>query len=204
MLILGVFLAGCTGGKKLIAEKDMEITERDQEIAQLQQEIDQLENAANGERDRADELNAELAQALGDLQEKEKLFLDLKNGASEVTMPNTATFASGSNELSSEGKEIIDTIWSVLDKYPDREILIEGHTDNVPIAGTLQQRFQTNWELSTARALAVLHYVCESHEMDPERLAAMGFGEYRPIVNNDTEEGRATNRRVIIVIRSKA
>ena len=203
VLVFGVVLAGCTN-KNLIAQKDMEISNMDRQIIELEREIDELKHETGTERNRVDELNRDLREALGDLQEKEKLWLKDKEGMSTITMPNTATFASGSTRLTEEGQEIIDTIWSVLQKYPDREILIEGHTDNVPIATEFTNRFTTNWELSAARALAVLHYVCERHKADPERLSAVGCGEHRPVAGNTTEEGRSQNRRVVIVIRGRA
>jgi chemotaxis protein MotB len=88
----------------------------------------------------------------------------------------------------------------VVSNYPDREVLIEGHTDDVPIAEKWQYRFKSNWELSSARAHAVLHYVIKTYGLDPGRVAAVGYGEYRPLVTNDTPEGRATNRRVVITV----
>ena len=80
---------------------------------------------------------------------------------------------------------------------------VEGHTDNVGIALEFQDRFKSNWELSTARATSVVHYLRQKHDMDPNRLAAVGFGEYRPLGNNDTPEGRSQNRRVVIEVGPK-
>ena len=74
---------------------------------------------------------------------------------------------------------------------------VEGHTDNLPIN---TPRFPSNWELSTARATSVIRYLIEEENLDPERLSAAGYGEYRPIDANDTPEGRARNRRVDLVI----
>jgi chemotaxis protein MotB len=199
---IGLLATGCTN-KKIMAQMDQDIADRDTQIAELEQELYRLKFEAGQERTRADELNNDLKRALGDLETKEKLWLDEKSGMATITMPNTATFASGSTELTAEGKAIIDKVWEVLAKYPDRQILIEGHTDNVPIVGMLRERFTTNWELSSARALAVLHYVRDVHQTDPERLAAVGCGEYRPIAENSSELGKAKNRRVVIVVSSK-
>jgi chemotaxis protein MotB len=82
----------------------------------------------------------------------------------------------------------------------DLNIGIEGHTDNVPIK---YSGWKSNWELSTARALSVLHYLEDSKNIDPKRLSATGYGEFQPVTVNDTPEGRQKNRRVEIVILPK-
>ena len=89
----------------------------------------------------------------------------------------------------------------MLDEYPDRGILIEGHTDNVQIATKFRDRFQSNWDLSVARALSVLHHVAATKSTDMSRIGVVGYGEHRPIEENTTAEGRSKNRRVVITIR---
>lgn len=103
-------------------------------------------------------------------------------------------FASGSPELSEAGREVIGGLAPILADF-DNEILIEGHTDTVP----LDQNGYTNWNLSADRALSVLEMLVTS-DINPRRLSATGYGEYRPISDNSTEEGRAANRRVELVI----
>jgi chemotaxis protein MotB len=110
------------------------------------------------------------------------------------------TFRTASDELTREGKDIIDQIWGVIERYPDREILIEGHTDSRPIAPSWRDHFRTNWELSSARAHSVLHYVRGKYNVDPARIGAVGYGEHRPIASNDTADGRKINRRVVITV----
>ncbi|MBC8229206.1 OmpA family protein [bacterium] len=110
-------------------------------------------------------------------------------------------FDSGKAVIKSDGKRVLDKISSLLlNKYPDRQIRVEGHTDNVPISGVLQNRFPTNWELSTARATAAVRYLQEKNGVDSTRLASVGFGQYHPIDTNDTPEGKARNRRIEIVL----
>ena len=198
-LIATVGVTGCTN-QKILANKDREIEARDQTIAELQQEIGRLKSEAGTANDRADQLNDELQQALNSLDEKEKLILDANNDRAMITMPNAVTFASGSADLTDQGKTIIAKVWEVLSRYPERRILVEGHTDNVPIAPEYRDRFATNWELSAARALAVVHYVREEFNTPPGRLAAVGCGEYQPVADNSTMEGKASNRRVVIVV----
>jgi chemotaxis protein MotB len=98
------------------------------------------------------------------------------------------------------GKQILDRIASALKNLQDKDIRVEGYTDNVPLSPKLHDRFPTNWELSTARATNVVRYLVENAGLDPSRLIAAGFGEYHPIISNATEEGRAQNRRIDIVL----
>jgi len=81
----------------------------------------------------------------------------------------------------------------------DKNIRIEGHTDNVPITGSLAQRYPTNWELSAARAINVARYL-QKQAVDPGGLSAIAFGEFRPVADNGTPEGREKNRRIEIVL----
>ncbi len=104
-------------------------------------------------------------------------------------------FASGSTRISEIGREIVDVIGPSLRGFAN-DVLVEGHTDDVP----LTRPGYDNWNLSTDRAVAVLHVLADGHGLDPERLAATGYGEYRPRADNATEEGRSKNRRVELVI----
>ena len=103
-------------------------------------------------------------------------------------------FASGSPVLSAAGREIIDALAPILAGF-DNQVLIEGHTDTVP----LNENGYTNWNLSADRGLAVLE-ILEAGGINPRRLSATGYGEFRPISDNSTDEGRAANRRVEMVI----
>ncbi|MFH1680281.1 MAG: OmpA family protein [Candidatus Eisenbacteria bacterium] len=137
---------------------------------------------------------------MADFKRKDEVLLERKGSLSRVMLSESALFASGSTRLTSHGKQIIDKIAGVLADYPDHEVFIEGHTDNVPIASRYQNRFRSNWELSAARSLSVLHYIREKHRIDPKRLAVVGYGEHRPVAENATEHGRAQNRRVVLAI----
>lgn len=105
-------------------------------------------------------------------------------------------FPSGSAQLRPEARDILAIVGAMLRETPNR-IVVEGHTDSTPI-NTAQ--FPSNWELSTARATAVVHHLIEYQNIAPPRLAASGYGEYQPLVPNDTPERRAYNRRVDILI----
>ena len=110
-----------------------------------------------------------------------------------------ALFESGSAEFVSEGKPILDEIIEVIKRFPEYDINIKGHTDDVPIS---TERFPSNWELSAIRATTVLKYLIQE-EVDPARLTATGYGELLPLVPNDTPENRARNRRVEFVLEKK-
>ena len=117
-------------------------------------------------------------------------------GRMTVKMKDKVLFPSGSALLNAEGKKSLQQIAAALQALKGKVVRVEGHTDNVPTRGG---PFATNWELSTARALAVVRFLQESG-VDPARLGAAGYGEYQPIVPNDTPEGRAQNRRIEIVL----
>jgi Flagellar motor protein len=91
-------------------------------------------------------------------------------------------------------------IAAILAGHPQLKIHVIGHTDNVPIRPEARNRFASNWELSTARALAAVHFLTEKAGVDPRRVGAVGYGEYRPLADNATAEGRARNRRIAITI----
>jgi chemotaxis protein MotB len=115
-----------------------------------------------------------------------------------LRLKESVLFEVGKAELREEAKNVLDMLYEDVFKDLPNNILIEGHTDNVPIH---TPQFPSNWELSTARATSVARYLIEQKGFPPRRLAAMGCGEFRPIADNGTEEGRAKNRRVEFIIR---
>jgi chemotaxis protein MotB len=109
-------------------------------------------------------------------------------------------FESGEGQLTPLGLDIMKQVGEVLASLPNKNIQVEGHTDNNPIYGRLQQQYPTNWELSTARATTVLRFLIEQTGMNPTDFSATGYADTRPAVENDSEEGRAQNRRVELVL----
>ncbi len=112
-----------------------------------------------------------------------------------ITLQDYLLFDSGKAEIKSESKEALIKIAEEL-KTIKNKISIEGHTDNVPISSL---QFKSNWELSTARAVSVLHFFIEQG-LSPDRFTVTGYAEYKPVADNETEEGRAKNRRVEIIL----
>ncbi len=117
-----------------------------------------------------------------------------------LTMLGQVLFESGQAQLTPLGLDIMKQVGDVLETLPNKNIQVEGHTDNNPIYGRLQQQYPTNWELSTARATTVLRFLIEQTGMNPQDFAATGYADTRPAVGNDTAEGQAQNRRVEIVL----
>ncbi len=195
LLALVVLTTGCSNKKEIAA--------KDQEIAELQSRVSSLEGDLATETDRANQLNSDLDVALAEYQQKEQVLLEKIDNKSVITVSDAMMFGSGNVQLTQSATDLLDRVVEVLGNYPDREIRIEGHTDNVGIALEFQERFKSNWELSTARATSVLHYLRRRHDIEAERLAAVGYGEYRPVADNSTPEGRSSNRRVVIEVGPK-
>ncbi|HIE25926.1 TPA: chemotaxis protein MotB [Candidatus Poribacteria bacterium] len=168
-----------------------------EEVSNLSQKVTKIE----AEKEKKEEEFKELQDSLQrEIEAKEITITQLK-GKLTVNLMDKILFDSGKAVIKSDGKRVLDKISRLLlNKYPDRQIRVEGHTDNVPIIGALQSRFPTNWELSAARAIAAVRYLQEKNGVDPTRLAAVGFGQYHPIDTNDTSEGKARNRRIEIVL----
>jgi len=120
-----------------------------------------------------------------------------------VRVLDRVLFRSGSAKILPAGEKVLDKLVPTLAKEED-VIRVVGHTDNVRIGEALEVMYVSNWELSTARAASVVRYFQHRGRIDPKRLEAVGFGEYRPIASNDTAANRARNRRVEIVLTARA
>jgi len=125
-----------------------------------------------------------------------QLTVAIQRGRLVILLPQDVLFSSGSATLGREGQSVIRQVAEVLSEFPDRQFQVEGHTDNVPIA---TERFPSNWELSSARALAVVRLLTESG-VAPGNVSGAAFGEHQPVASNDDVEGRRRNRRIEIVM----
>jgi chemotaxis protein MotB len=126
-----------------------------------------------------------------------KLAVEVRKGKMIVKLPDRILFDPGSTDLKPEGLDTLRQVASALREFPDRDFLVAGHTDNA--ATRRHARFASNWELSTARAVEVVKYM-QSNGVDPRHLAAAGYSEFDPVAQNLSEEGRASNRRIEIVV----
>ena len=138
----------------------------------------------------------ELAAKLRSMVDAGKLKIITRDGRMIIALPNDILFDSGRTEVKADGKAALSRVAQALASVASRKFLVAGHTDNVPIKTEL---FPSNWELSTRRAVEVVHYLV-SQGMNPRVLAAAGYGEFDPIAQNDTAEHRAQNRRIEIVL----
>jgi chemotaxis protein MotB len=148
------------------------------------------------ETKRRNEIYAQFVNRLQSMIDGGQLTVSIDAGRIVINLPNNVLFNSGSASLNAEGQEALAQIGGVLKNFSDRRFQVEGHTDNVPIKSA---RFPSNWELSTTRALAVVHLLTDMG-VTPDNLSAAGFGEFRPRADNDTDEGRKLNRRIEIVM----
>ena len=121
----------------------------------------------------------------------------------KITIVAHLLFESGDDQITPAGREVLQQIKDVLKQVTDKQIHVEGHTDNKPIKPYLRTRFPTNWELSTARATSVVRYLIAEDGLDPTLLSAGGYGNTRPVASNASEEGRRQNRRIEIVLYPK-
>ncbi|HJN77688.1 MAG TPA: OmpA family protein [Myxococcota bacterium] len=117
-----------------------------------------------------------------------------------VTLPGATMFAPGSTRLRSESEMVMDLLSTALNLHLETHVLVIGHTDDTPISGRLKRQYPSNLELSAARAAAVVRSFVSDWGVSPHRFTAAGRGEWRPIVDNATAEGREINRRVEVVI----
>jgi chemotaxis protein MotB len=171
------------------------LTQNDKEkeqIAALQTQVADLQKEKETVAQSAKGLEAEMR---ADLESKDVTISKLQ-GKLTVNILDRVMFDSGEAVLKPAGEAVMRKIGTLLAAHPTLKIHVIGHTDNVPIRG----RFASNWELSAARALAAVHFLTEKAGVDPRRVGAVGYGEYRPIADNSTAEGRAKNRRIAITI----
>lgn len=191
---------------RTIAELRAKLANRNAEILGWQNRVEELSREKSdslAEKEKSiEELKKTYDSLVGEMQEeikKGEITITQLREKLTVNMVEKILFDSGSAVIKGNGKKVLDRVAEILRKITDRQIKVEGHTDNVPIGPAIIDRFPTNWELSTARATMVLRYLQE-RGLDPKLLSAEGYSEYRPVASNETEVGRAKNRRIEIVL----
>jgi len=195
--------------------KDLEkrLSERDQEIGTLRQTAaDRAALAAKLEQERAakeaeilrlSKTHDDLAKSLQDEIAKGDIKLKQVRDRLTINMVDRVLFDSGQAQVKPAGLKVLKQVSDVLKKLTDKQIRIEGHTDNVPIGVKLREKFPTNWELSTARATSVVRYLIEEGGVDRTTMVAGGYADTQPQEGNETEAGKAANRRIEIVLYPK-
>ena len=174
-----------------------EIALRKTELQSRSERVDQLEQMIQNQKQALDELKERLSDALLNFEGK-GLTVEKRNGKVYVSMENKLLFKSGRWDIEPEGKEALKELATVLEENPDIAILIEGHTDNIPFSPKGQ--LESNWDLSTKRATAVVNILLENDNILAENLTAAGRSEFVPIAPNSSAEGRTANRRIEVVL----
>lgn len=179
--------------EKKIASLNRDIINLNSELSDLKELTEKQKKELSRMENQADELEKQLTDEI----KKGEIRLKKYHDRIIINIDDRISFDSGQSELKKNFLPTLAKISKILAQYPEYYIIIEGHTDDVPIKTS---RFRNNWQLSTERALAVLDYLLKNTDLDPRRFSATGYGEYKPIVSNDTKENRALNRRVDIVV----
>lgn len=165
-------------------------------LAESQAQIEDLQKEKEAVVQTHRSLEDEMRAAL----ESKDVTISKLQGKLTVNIVDRVLFDSGEAELKPEGSTVLRKVAAILADHPELKVHVIGHTDNVPIRGGARSRYQSNWELSAARAIAAVRFLSEKAGVDPKRLGAVGYGEFRPIADNATAEGRAKNRRIAITI----
>ena len=192
--------------ERLKMEKESELEklrqQKDEEIGRLhsdkEQEVKRVADSKTRELTDLERAMLELEKSLKSEINDYKAKLNMTERGLVMTFLSEIFFDSGKENIKSEGEEALTKVAQVLNTTVSQlKIAVEGHTDNEPIK---YSNWKSNWELSCARALAVVHYFIDNGQVLPERLSAVGYGEFRPVQSNETLEGRQQNRRVEIII----
>jgi chemotaxis protein MotB len=169
-----------------------------QQIAEQQRRLEQLQGLIDQQKQNTEALRSKINAALVGFNSNE-LTIATKNGKVYVSLQENLLFPSGSAVVNPKGREALSKVAEVLNANSDINVNIEGHTDSIPIRG----KYTDNWDLSTARATAIVRILTDTYKVDAGRVAASGRSRYDPIDTNITSQGRAKNRRTEIILEPK-
>ena len=161
-----------------------------QSVIKLQKEIIRL----------LDDTKKTIETSLKDQIAKQEIEVVNMEDKLKVIFIDKILFDSGSSDINKSGKKLLSRMAGFLRDNKKQHIMIEGHTDNLPLKARLKKRFASNWELSTARAAAIARFLQKKGGLDPKRLSACGYSSYRPVAPNNTKKGRRQNRRIEIIL----
>ena len=171
--------------------KTAENDEETDEIDEIQEKLEEVK------LEQSEQLAERIEEAIEESQMEDMIQIDFTSQYVQLTLKGAILFDSGSASLKSEAMPVIERVALILERYAESDIEIEGHTDSVPIRTS---RFSSNNELSSARALSMFDYLVEHTTLEPAKIKHSGRGEYVPVADNSTPEGRAKNRRIEIKI----
>ena len=184
---------------KALKVKSDELEVKEKLLSDREKSIREMERIIAKQDSITKRLNSVLRNALLGFNPDE-LSVEIKSGKVYVSMSDKLLFRSGSATVEEKGKEALKLLGDVLDKNPDIDILVEGHTDNVPIKTAV---YKDNWDLSVIRATSIVRILSNDYKIASTRMTASGRGEYFPKADNETAEGRAKNRRTEIILSPK-
>jgi chemotaxis protein MotB len=184
---------------KSLDDKSTELLKKERTLRDQEKKLNEMQAILARQDSITDRLNEIVKDALLGFKSDE-LTVKVKNGKVYVSMTDKLLFKSGKATVESKGEEAIEKLSAVLNKNPELDVFIEGHTDNVPIKTEL---YKDNWDLSVARSTNIVRLMATKYQVSPKRLTASGKGEYFPVASNDSSEGRARNRRTEIILAPK-
>ncbi|WP_336766075.1 flagellar motor protein MotB [Paenibacillus sp. USHLN196] len=152
---------------------------------------------AQKEQENLEKLKKRLDQYISKNGLSDQLNTKLNQSELKITISDNALFSSGRADVKPESRSLAKAISSMLQEFPEYEVVVSGHTDNIPISNN---QYKDNWDLSADRALNFLKILLLNTQLDPSKFTPSGYGEYHPIASNDTNTGRAQNRRVEVSI----
>lgn len=193
-------LGSVEGVKAELQEAKVEVRkarEREKRLKGEKERFQALVKKFAEEKNAAVEERLTLEQKLRGMLERQDIMISSLSGKLKVEMASQILFESGSATLKEDGKKVLEQLALAI-KDENQDLVVQGHTDNIPTRGSV--RFPTNWELSASRAISAVRYLEEVCEVPGESLSAAGYGDTRPVADNDTKEGRARNRRIEITL----
>jgi len=180
-------------------QKSAELQAKEKLLSEREAALNDLKKVVARQDSITKRLNDILRDALLGFKSDE-LSVEVRNGKVYVSMSDKLLFKSGSAAIESKGLDAIKVLADVLGKNTEIDILVEGHTDNIPIKTAI---YHDNWDLSVARAISIVRILTDEYRIAPTRLTASGKGEFSPRASNSTPEGRASNRRTEIILSPK-
>ncbi|RMG84537.1 MAG: hypothetical protein D6714_07740 [Bacteroidetes bacterium] len=172
------------------------VREKEQIIAEKQKQLDAIKKLLTERETRLQNIAAELAAAVQPLDSLGKHHeIETVDGNVVLTIYESLLFYAGKTRIRSHGQTMLESVAEVLDKYPQYQFIVTGHTDNKPVKG-----YKDNWSFSALRAAAVVRFFTEDYGLSPAQFSAVGKGEFSPRASNEMSEGRAANRRIEITI----
>lgn len=180
-----------------LQRREDELNRAMREMEEKEQRVNELEDILQRQDSIVEELRHTVSNALLGFQD-EGLSVEIRNGKVYVSLEENLLFATGSTQIDSKGEQALSELAAVLEQNPDINVMIEGHTDDVPVRPGAS--FKDNWDLSVLRATAIVRILKKHGDIDPQRFIAAGRGEYHPVDTEDSPEARRKNRRTEIIL----